>query len=578
LRERVRTRVVPSAVASDGSASVDAVEHAIPHGGGRDNISEIPGLLGRRRPEHVRSVVRRASVAGLPRETIRRLRRIVIVGCGSASAHHAALLGSYAFREWAQIPCDAVSAEDWHASMPLVRNDELVIGISLRDADEAPAVLREARARGASTIGITDCLGGAIDNAAEHVVHTGLGETDGFARAISAQSCAVYELALKFAEARGVAPDSRLLDLGSEVHGHASRLEELLAHDQGVSEIARRHEDSSVLFLGRDAALPICLEAALRLGNVSNIATAALAPGVATRHLYRLVDETTLVVLVAIAGRRQDHALADVELLRASGSQVMAIVPDDDEAIEHLVDAVAYLPHVHPLLQALLAAAPLQGFVSDVEQRRRLGGPTLRRTARRPTSQAVDAERGQLARELHDGPTQELALITRMANAVASQSGDARVIRIATAAERGLDQCRDIIGGLRAESGAALDVELARLLIALEPDLGPKIEFELESGVTLDRPGRVAALAIAREAILNAASHSRAATIRVRLSNDPGGVSLSVCDDGVGFAVSHAPPGTFGVIGMRERARLVGADLRIDSVPGAGTTIEARFK
>jgi signal transduction histidine kinase len=64
----------------------------------------------------------------------------------------------------------------------------------------------------------------------------------------------------------------------------------------------------------------------------------------------------------------------------------------------------------------------------------------------------------------------------------------------------------------------------------------------------------------------------------VRLSNDPGGVSLSVCDDGVGFAVSHAPPGTFGVIGMRERARLVGADLRIDSVPGAGTTIEARFK
>jgi two-component system sensor histidine kinase DegS len=191
-------------------------------------------------------------------------------------------------------------------------------------------------------------------------------------------------------------------------------------------------------------------------------------------------------------------------------------------------------------------------------------------------TQAVEAERCRLARELHDGPTQELALIARMANAAAARLGDARLIRIAAAAERGLERCRYLISELRGCSDDTFDVELARLLIGLEPDVDAEIDFHFASPVTLDQAARAAAVAIAREAILNAASHSCANTIRVRLSAGDG-VSLSIRDDGVGFDPAAAEAGGFGLTGMRERAQLAGGDLRIDSAPGAGTLIEVMF-
>jgi signal transduction histidine kinase len=83
-------------------------------------------------------------------------------------------------------------------------------------------------------------------------------------------------------------------------------------------------------------------------------------------------------------------------------------------------------------------------------------------------------------------------------------------------------------------------------------------------------------LRIAQEAITNAVKHSRAGTIEVTMSSDTERLSLTVRDDGVGFSVNGsepAQPGHYGLIGMRERATQIHAELHLESAPGQGTTV-----
>ncbi len=83
---------------------------------------------------------------------------------------------------------------------------------------------------------------------------------------------------------------------------------------------------------------------------------------------------------------------------------------------------------------------------------------------------------------------------------------------------------------------------------------------------------------IAQEALANARKHARARTVRVELAEREGGVVLRVRDDGIGFRVGAVGPpvaGHLGLPSMRERAQMAGGWCRVDSSPGAGTTVEA---
>jgi two-component system NarL family sensor kinase len=90
-------------------------------------------------------------------------------------------------------------------------------------------------------------------------------------------------------------------------------------------------------------------------------------------------------------------------------------------------------------------------------------------------------------------------------------------------------------------------------------------------------PGvEVALFRIAEEALGNVARHAGAGTARLRLELLPESAALEVEDDGRGFDPGAVPADRFGLVGMRERARLLGGELRVESAPGAGTRVLAR--
>ncbi len=185
---------------------------------------------------------------------------------------------------------------------------------------------------------------------------------------------------------------------------------------------------------------------------------------------------------------------------------------------------------------------------------------------------AVLEERRRLARELHDGLAQELALLVRKGRRLAATHEAGR--EIAATAERALVESRRALAALTLPPDLALDEAVARAVSEVARNHRADVALDLETAQVPD-VAQEALVRIASEAVINAVRHAHADRVLVRLTNG-NGVRLEVTDDGVGFDPDRLRlvSAGFGLIAMRERAASVGAEFRCESRLGEGTTIE----
>lgn len=205
-------------------------------------------------------------------------------------------------------------------------------------------------------------------------------------------------------------------------------------------------------------------------------------------------------------------------------------------------------------------------------------------------ARAVAAEeRNRLAREIHDTLAQELAALTmqlEVADSIAGAGADGRLAealaRALDLARSALDEARRSVLELRAAplEGRTLADALEELAAEMRAAAAGTLDVRVERGgfgrEAEDLPAavEVGLYRIAQQALGNVARHAGAARAVVRLAHEPGCVRLRVEDDGAGFDPAAAPPGRFGLIGMSERARLLGGTLAVRSAPGGGTAID----
>ena len=196
-------------------------------------------------------------------------------------------------------------------------------------------------------------------------------------------------------------------------------------------------------------------------------------------------------------------------------------------------------------------------------------------------------ERNRLAREIHDTLAQSLAALTmqlEVADARATGKNDKRladaVTRSLELARSTLEEARRSVLDLRAAPLEGRTLEQALEQLAAEVPGAGTLNIEIVAdgmaGETGDLPAGVAVglYRIAQQAITNVARHASAHHVRIRLDRQPGRVGLRVEDDGAGFDSGAVPAGRFGLVGMSERARLLGGTFRVESSPGRGTVVE----
>ena len=300
---------------------------------------------------------------GMTEEQLRNLRRIVIVAAGTS--YHAGVVGRYMIEEWARLPVEPDIASEWIYRNPVLSKDTLVIGISQSgESRDTVNAIKLARDLGARTLALTNLMGSQITREAESVLYTRCGLEIGVAasKTFTAQVALLALIGLKLAQVRKTLPPEEVTIILDELYELPEKIKQFLDGDHPIEEIAQRMYDKPFfLYLGRHIGLPVALEGALKLKEISYIPTDAYSAGEMKHGPIALLEEGTPVVCVATDQKViYDKVVSNIQETRARGAHVIAVATDGNEDIQHHADDVIYVPRSPAFLQAVLAVVPLQ--------------------------------------------------------------------------------------------------------------------------------------------------------------------------------------------------------------------------
>jgi len=226
------------------------------------------------------------------------------------------------------------------------------------------------------------------------------------------------------------------------------------------------------------------------------------------------------------------------------------------------------------------ARARAQSLLKDLETaNRQLSG-----YAARVEDLTIAAERQRMARELHDTLSQGLAGLILQLEAVDAHLAGDRTERARSILEQSMQKARETLAEARQAIDDLRRPQATDLAEAVRQEAG---NFRAATGIPcepdIDLPAVLpeavfeAAVKAVSESLTNVARHARAKTVGLRLAETDEGLEIEVRDDGIGFDPAAVETGHYGLLGMRERVRLTGGSLEIESGPGRGTRINIRL-
>ena len=288
--------------------------------------------------------------------------RIHVVAAGTA--FYAGWVGKYLIEKLARLPVEAEIASEYRYRDPVVDGKTLFIAVSQSgETIDTLEALREARNRGAATLGVINVKGSSITREADATLYIHAGPEIGVAstKAYLAMLAAMVMLAVWLGRARGTLDPAEARVLLHEMRKLPRLAEAVLSRREAVKRVAAKyHQATDFLFLGRNLHAPTAFEGALKLKEISYIHAEAYPAGEMKHGPIALIDEHLPVVVVSPRGPWYEKTRSNIQEVRARGGRVIAVATDGDEAIREHAEEVLYIPEVHPLLSPILAVIPLQ--------------------------------------------------------------------------------------------------------------------------------------------------------------------------------------------------------------------------
>ncbi|MBJ7521224.1 MAG: glutamine--fructose-6-phosphate transaminase (isomerizing) [Solirubrobacteraceae bacterium] len=324
----------------------------------------------------------------LDEKLLQGVKRIVVVACGTS--YHAGLIGRYAIEEWARMRVEVEVASEYRYRNPVLGEGDLVIGVTQSgETADTLAAMRLARERGATVLAITNVMGSQATRDADGVLFTRAGLEIGVAatKTFLCQVAVMYLLALRLAELQGTLPEPRRRELIADLKRIPHAITELLEGEEArIQPVAERFGPSSFfLYIGRHIGLPVALEGALKLKEISYIATDAYAAGEMKHGPIALLDEATPVVAVATDSPVLEKVVSNMQEVRARGAHVIAVATEGNTEIGEHAEVVLRVPKIDWMLQPILAVIPLQLLAYAIARTRGLNVDQPRNLAKTVT-------------------------------------------------------------------------------------------------------------------------------------------------------------------------------------------------
>ncbi len=322
----------------------------------------------------------------LSKEELQHFDHIIITACGTS--WHSALIGKMMIEEHARIRCEVEYASEFRYSNPIVTDRTLCIVISQSgETADTLAAMREAKRRGAKTLGLVNQVGSTIAREDDGGIYLHAGPEIGVAstKAFTSQVVALALLTLKLARLRTMS-----VVQGRQITQALEKLPEqiqsILDRAKEIETIAEAFVDAkNFLYLGRGYNFPVALEGALKLKEISYIHAEGYPAAEMKHGPIALIDAEMPVVFIAPHDSVFDKVVSNVQEVKARGGRVIAITSRDEPALAGIIDYEFRVPETMDMLNPVLSAIPLQLLAYYIAAKRGLNVDQPRNLAKSVT-------------------------------------------------------------------------------------------------------------------------------------------------------------------------------------------------
>lgn len=294
-------------------------------------------------------------------EELRKVKGIHIIACGTS--WHAGMVGKYNIENLARIPVNVEYASEYRYRNPIIPEDTLVFVISQSgETADTLAALREAEARGARVMGITNVIGSTIARESNGGVYMYSGAEIGVAstKAFTSQITILTLLAVLLGRMKGLSPAFGMSFI-EELKRIPEKIQRILDNDSLIERIAQKIKDATnALYLGRGINYPIALEGALKLKEISYIHAEGYPAAEMKHGPIALIDEQMPVIAIANNDSIYDKVVSNLMEVKARSGRLVVIATEGDKNINSLSDDIIYIPDTLDVLLPLLSVIPLQ--------------------------------------------------------------------------------------------------------------------------------------------------------------------------------------------------------------------------
>jgi len=296
-------------------------------------------------------------------ERLRRLKRLVIVSCGTS--YYAGLVGKYMLEEYAGVRTDVEHASEFRYRKPLLDENTAVLAISQSgETADTLAAIREAKNKGAITLGIVNVVGSTIARETDAGVYNHAGPEIGVAstKAFTSQLSILALLTLFLGRQREMSfvMGKRIAEELAEI---PKLMKSVLNQADEIKKVAEKYSKySNFLYLGRKYNYPIAMEGALKIKEISYVHAEGYPFGEMKHGPIALIDKNFPTMAIATKDSVYEKTLSGIQEVKARSGKVIAIVTKGDREIQKMVDDVIYIPKTLEMLTPLLSVVPLQLF------------------------------------------------------------------------------------------------------------------------------------------------------------------------------------------------------------------------
>ena len=296
-------------------------------------------------------------------EKLRSMRRIIIVGCGTA--YYAGLVAEYLLEEYAGIPVEVEVGSEFRYRKPIIDEHTILLAISQsgETADTLEAI-REANRKGALTLGIVNTVGSTIARETDAGIYNHAGPEMGVAstKAFVSQLTAVALLTLFLGRQRGMS-----LTMGkriaTEIKNLPEKVKNILKQKEHIKTVAEKYAAArDFLYIGRKYNYSIAFEGALKLKEVSYIHAEGYGAGEMKHGPLAMIDADFPTLAIAPVDSVYEKMISNMQEINARKGKIVAITTEGNSQVNDLASDVIYIPATLEMLSPILTIVPLQLF------------------------------------------------------------------------------------------------------------------------------------------------------------------------------------------------------------------------